>query len=55
MSKVCSNCGRGSGKATSRSHSNIKTLRRQYINLQSKGGKKVCTKCIKTSAKKKVK
>ena len=54
MSKVCSSCGRGSGKATSRSHSNIKTLRRQNINLQTVGGKKVCTKCKKTSAKKKI-
>ena len=55
MSKVCESCGRGSGKATSRSHANNKTLRRQYVNLQTKGGAKVCTKCIKTSAKKKVK
>lgn len=55
MSKRCDLCGRGSTKGASRSHSNIKTLKRQNINLQSKivDGKKikVCTKCIKTSKK----
>jgi len=55
MAKVCDICGRGSKKDASRSHSNIKTLKRQYINLQSKkiDGKKqkVCTKCIKTMSK----
>ncbi|PIR66617.1 MAG: 50S ribosomal protein L28 [Parcubacteria group bacterium CG10_big_fil_rev_8_21_14_0_10_36_14] len=56
MSKRCDICGRGSKKAASRSHSNIKTLRRQNINLQSKTidgkKKKVCAKCIKTAKKK---
>ena len=56
MSRRCDLCERGSIKAASRSHSNIKTLRRQYVNLQTKeiGGekKKVCTKCIKTMKKK---
>ncbi|MCK5509971.1 50S ribosomal protein L28 [Candidatus Parcubacteria bacterium] len=55
MAKKCDLCGRGSTKGASRSHSNIKTLRRQNINLQSKkiDGKKVniCTKCIKTAVK----
>ena len=55
MGKQCSLCGRSSIKAASRSHSNIKTLRRQYANLQSKkveGVKSlVCTRCIKTSKK----
>lgn len=55
MAKKCDICGRGSTKDASRSHSNIKTLKRQYINLQSKkiDGKKqkVCTKCIKTMSK----
>lgn len=55
MAKKCDMCGRGSTKDASRSHSNIKTIRRQYINLQVKtvNGKKmrVCAKCIKTMAK----
>ncbi|MEK7097903.1 MAG: L28 family ribosomal protein [Patescibacteria group bacterium] len=55
MAKKCEICDRKSTKDASRSHSNIKTTRRQYINLQSKkiSGKtmKVCTKCIKTLAK----
>ncbi|MBI4812488.1 50S ribosomal protein L28 [Candidatus Falkowbacteria bacterium] len=57
MAKKCEVCGRGSKKDASRSHSNIKTVKRQYINLQMKtiGGKKmkVCTRCIKTMKKKK--
>jgi len=52
MSKQCDVCGRGSQKDASRSHSNIKTVKRQYINLQTKKidgqKKKVCTSCIKT-------
>ncbi|MFH1745351.1 MAG: bL28 family ribosomal protein [bacterium] len=56
MPKKCDVCGRGSKKDASRSHSNIKTLKRQNINLQSKkidGEKKnVCVKCIKTMKKK---
>jgi ribosomal protein L28 len=55
MAKVCDLCGRGSTKDAARSHSNIKTIQRQNINLQSKkiDGKKlnVCTKCIKTMSK----
>jgi ribosomal protein L28 len=55
MAKKCDLCGRGSTKGATRSHSNIKTLRRQNINLQSKkiGDTKmqVCTKCIKTIGK----
>lgn len=55
MAKRCDICGRGSVKDASRSHSNIKTIKRQYINLQAKkiDGKtvKVCTKCIKTMGK----
>ncbi|MDP2709262.1 MAG: 50S ribosomal protein L28 [bacterium] len=57
MATKCDVCGRGSTKGASRSHSNIKTIKRQYINLQVKkiDGKKlnVCAKCIKTGAKKK--
>jgi ribosomal protein L28 len=55
MAKQCDICGRTSTKGAKRSHSNIKTIRRQNINLQPKkidGVKKlVCTKCIKTMAK----
>lgn len=55
MPKKCDLCGRGATKGASRSHSKIKTLRRQGINLQSKvvdGQKsKVCTSCIRTMAK----
>jgi ribosomal protein L28 len=44
-------------KGATRSHSNIKTLRRQKINIQSKTiegeKKKVCTSCIRTLKKKK--
>ena len=57
MAKKCDVCGRGSTKGASRSHSNIKTIKRQYLNLQVKkiNGKSraVCSKCIKTMAKKK--
>ena len=55
MAKKCELCGRGTTKGATRSHSNIKTLKKQFINLQVKkvGGKKlkVCTKCIKTFKK----
>lgn len=55
MAKRCDLCGRGSTRDASRSHSNIKTTRRQNINLQAKtiDGKrlKVCTSCIKNLVK----
>ena len=55
MGKTCDLCGRGSMKGASRSHSKIKTLKRQDINLQTKnidGMKiKVCTSCLRTAAK----
>lgn len=55
MAKRCDICGKGSTKGASRSHSNIKTLKRQNINLQSKSvngeKKKVCTSCIRTLKK----
>jgi len=55
MSKQCDLCGRSSTKGASRSHSKIKTNRRQNINLQSKtiDGKKfrVCVSCLRTVAK----
>lgn len=55
MARKCDLCGRGSTKDATRSHSNIKTIKRQYINLQTKiiDGKKmkICTKCLKTMVK----
>jgi len=52
MAKRCDLCGRGATKGASRSHSKIKTLKRQNINLQSKtveGEKvKLCTSCLRT-------
>lgn len=54
MSRRCDLCGKGPKKAAYRSHSKIKTLRRQYPNLQTKtiDGKKrkICTRCLKTIA-----
>jgi len=53
---LCEICQRGPLKANWKSHSNIKTIRRQKLNLQLKriDGKKmvVCTSCLKTLAKK---
>ena len=55
MARTCDICGRGPQKSQKRSHSSIKTIRRQYLNLQSKkidGEKKnVCTKCMRTIKK----
>ncbi len=55
MAKKCDLCGRSATKGASRSHSKIKTLKRQNINLQSKmieGLKvRICTSCIRTMAK----
>ncbi|HBB38089.1 MAG: 50S ribosomal protein L28 [Candidatus Magasanikbacteria bacterium GW2011_GWD2_43_18] len=51
MARICDLCGKGSKKAASRSHSKIKTLRRQHPNLQKMDGKMVCTRCMRTAAK----
>ncbi len=55
MSRTCELCGRGYLKSASRSHSNIKTLKRQYVNLQTKvvkGVRKlICTRCVKSLTK----
>jgi len=55
MAKKCDLCGRGATKGASRSHSKIKTLKRQNINLQSRtieGEKvKLCTSCLRTMVK----
>ena len=57
MSRTCQICGRGTKASQTRSHSNIATKRKQYINIQKKvidGEKiKICAKCIKTMAKSK--
>lgn len=55
MSRVCTICERGSGSGHKVSHSNVKTLRKFGINLQTKkiDGERVkaCTRCIKTLSK----
>jgi len=55
MGKTCDLCGRGSRKGATRSHSKIKTLKRQDINLQTRNIDdmkiKVCTSCLRTAAK----
>lgn len=56
MPRVCQLCGRGTKIANNVSHSNLKTKRKQKINLQTKkinGAKiKICTSCLKTKTKK---
>lgn len=56
MSRACEICGRGTKTANNVSHSNVKTKRKQKINLQNKkinGTKiKICTSCLKTKTKK---
>jgi len=48
-------CGRGSTKGASRSHSKIKTLKRQNINLQNRNVEgmsvKLCASCLRTLEK----
>ncbi len=55
MAKKCDLCKRSATKGASRSHSKIKTLKRQGINLQTKvidGDKfKICTTCLRTMDK----
>jgi ribosomal protein L28 len=45
-------CKRGATKGASRSHSKVKTLKKQHINLQTRvieGNKfKICTSCLRT-------
>jgi len=56
MPRVCQLCGRGTKTTNNVSHSNLKTKRKQKINLQTKkinGAKiKICTSCLKTKTKK---
>lgn len=57
MSKICEICGKNPQSGNKRSHSNIATLRKFGINLQTKKingeRKKVCVRCIKTANKEK--
>lgn len=59
MANICDICTRAPLKANSRSHSNIATRRRQYVNIQKKringNVMYICTRCLKTMAKKTVK
>ncbi len=56
MATQCDICGRGPRKSQKRSHSNRKTIRKQFLNLQKKTingvQKNVCTKCLRTLKKK---
>lgn len=55
MAKQCDLCKRSATKGATRSHSKVKTLSRQGINLQSKvidGTKfRLCTSCLRTLEK----
>jgi len=55
MGRKCDLCRRGSTRDASRSHSKVKTLKRQHVNLQNRnidGLKfKVCTSCLRTITK----
>ena len=55
MSKKCDFCKRSATRGALRSHSKVRTLKRQNINLQSRtidGVKfKLCMACIRTMAK----
>ena len=51
MARTCERCDKGSKKAASRSHSKIKTLRRQHANVQKVHGEYLCTSCIRTMSK----
>jgi len=55
MGRFCQIRGRGALTSVSRSHSNIATKRRQYLNLQKTvyQGKRVkaCARCIKSQTK----
>jgi ribosomal protein L28 len=52
MAKKCDLCGRGATRGASRSHSKVRTLKRQNINLQTKNvdglKAKLCTSCLRT-------
>jgi len=56
MSKQCDLCARAATRGATRSHSKVRTLKRQNINLQPRqvGGFKIklCTSCLRTVNKK---
>ncbi len=56
MARTCEICERGTTTTATRSHSNIQTKRKSFVNLQSKkiDGKRmqICTRCLKTKFKK---
>lgn len=52
MPRICDQCERGAKKAANRSHSNVKTLRRQGVNLQKFGDFRLCARCIRSMSKK---
>jgi len=52
MAQKCEVCSKGAKKAANRSHSKIKTLRKQKVNLQKLEGKLVCTRCMRTKTNK---
>ena len=53
MGRTCENCGKGAIKAANRSHSKVKTLKRQKPNLQkNEKGEMTCNTCRRTAVKK---
>jgi len=52
MSRICTVCDKGSKRAAHRSHAKNKVLRRQNPNLQLSNGALMCTRCIRSAAKK---
>ncbi|MDD5567377.1 MAG: L28 family ribosomal protein [Patescibacteria group bacterium] len=55
MARTCDICHRGSTVSISRSHSNIATRRKKFINLQTRSinGQRltICSNCLKTQTK----
>jgi ribosomal protein L28 len=56
LARTCDLCGRGYLRGHQISHSNIKTIKRQMVNLQTKTidgvRKKICARCLRTLKKK---
>ncbi|HAT03408.1 MAG TPA: 50S ribosomal protein L28 [Candidatus Magasanikbacteria bacterium] len=48
----CDSCGKGAQKAANRSHSKVKTLRRQKPNLQKVEKQMICASCRRAKVKK---
>ncbi|MEK7623357.1 MAG: bL28 family ribosomal protein [Patescibacteria group bacterium] len=45
--RICAICGKKPKRSATRSHSNIKTLTRQRVNIQTVNGRMLCTRCLK--------